>query len=681
MGSKINIINTSGQRFSKKPRINHSNLTADGTNLFIGTESVTEPVGSGGFGGGGYVETTYSDLLSAKNGNELSAGTFYLITDFQTCYDQPDFDHNGNEITEGNYKVAETEPLVVFATSTNTISQQAFSIDFPLDKISYDIDFNETEVTNSPAKGRITERIDDKGNRADYDFRKVQFKRYQGFYCEDELPGTIDINSEGLIVGNNTNFASDFIAGDVLAVYTPNDSPIGCFKFYEILNITDDFSMSVTGKTIQSISNTQYSKGLQFNELLSPLQCNIESFSSSTEFYTFESDSFNTYLGNYANLGNVFLLSNNVFLDGDYNNNYFSDGVFSNTFDDDMNANITGSDFRFNIITNDFDRNEIGCFFEYNIIECDFRDNVIGSNFEYNMIGDEDGYDFNSNIIKNDFERNFIPIYDNFINNTIGENFRENIIYDRFENNTITGSFYQNIIKANFDDNSIGYGFYENNIYNNFEKNSIENYFIVNTIGSLNDVGGYIFEKNNIGNNFEGNQIIREFSLNNIQNNFKGNNVYDDFSENVVANDFEFNNLSGDTSHNSFGNNCVSNTFSGITQYNTIGNDFVENEIGDDFGFGGGSQRGNRIGNNFAYNLIGEYFYNNTVEDGFVSNTVGDYFQSNNVAIPMLNGIDFTSATHVYEDYNCNLIKASGSTNYITFFDGTNQQYVTPINS
>ena len=51
MGSKINLINTSGKRIDKKPRINHSNLTADGTVLFVESQSIIDEVGDGGVGG------------------------------------------------------------------------------------------------------------------------------------------------------------------------------------------------------------------------------------------------------------------------------------------------------------------------------------------------------------------------------------------------------------------------------------------------------------------------------------------------------------------------------------------------------------------------------------------------------------------------------------------------------
>ena len=42
------------------------------------------------------VEVTYSELYNLTTGGTLTPGIFYLITDFQTCYDQPNYDNLKN---------------------------------------------------------------------------------------------------------------------------------------------------------------------------------------------------------------------------------------------------------------------------------------------------------------------------------------------------------------------------------------------------------------------------------------------------------------------------------------------------------------------------------------------------------------------------------------------------------
>ena len=65
------------------------------------------------------------------------------------------------------------------ATSDSTFAAPVSSVEYPNDQIMFDWSFIATEVMNAPAKGRIIERIDDHFNRADYDFRKVLYLRYE----------------------------------------------------------------------------------------------------------------------------------------------------------------------------------------------------------------------------------------------------------------------------------------------------------------------------------------------------------------------------------------------------------------------------------------------------------------------------------------------------------------------
>jgi hypothetical protein len=48
--------------------------------------------------GGGVTEVTYDELYSLYTGGTLTSGRFYLMTDFQTCYDQPNYDSDSSPI-------------------------------------------------------------------------------------------------------------------------------------------------------------------------------------------------------------------------------------------------------------------------------------------------------------------------------------------------------------------------------------------------------------------------------------------------------------------------------------------------------------------------------------------------------------------------------------------------------
>ncbi len=144
-----------------------------------------------------YNEGTYAQFVSESIAGILTPGRFYLMTDFQTCYDQPNYTNEGVAITTGNYKTGSTEPILLLAISTTEFSPTVYSTIYINDKITYDFTWDTTEVTISPAKGRITERIDRFNNRADYDFRAVQFIRYQAFLSENYYNGTVSIDGSG----------------------------------------------------------------------------------------------------------------------------------------------------------------------------------------------------------------------------------------------------------------------------------------------------------------------------------------------------------------------------------------------------------------------------------------------------------------------------------------------------
>lgn len=129
----------------------------------------------------GILEGTYTEIVAALAGGiDTEKYSHVLITDFQTIYDQPDFDGAGapkNPVVTKTSSI--TEPLLIGLLDATTLKAEAYSALYPKDKIRYDISFSQTEVMMAPAKGRITERIDHLNNRTDYDHRHILFKRYE----------------------------------------------------------------------------------------------------------------------------------------------------------------------------------------------------------------------------------------------------------------------------------------------------------------------------------------------------------------------------------------------------------------------------------------------------------------------------------------------------------------------
>lgn len=650
-------------------------------NLFIdsadGTIKLIDDEGNWYGSGTSLISTTYAALKSLYDSGSLQAGSYYLISDFKNCYDQPDYNLSGTAITTGNYKVDEdTSPIIVFATAENKLAANAFQPQYPKDSIKYDITFNQTEVTNSPARGRITERIDEWGNRTDYDHRAILFRRYDNYYYEEinKHPGTIQlVENTGEVIGIGTSF-TEYSAGNYIAIPGVNQT------FFEVVSVASDTSMVVTGRSIPAVSAGASLYPAQIRGLTYK-QNNISI--EYTEHPTFKFID-ETIIGNY--IGDVavfrdwnefyFLLPNNVFGE-DVIGNRIGNEFMNNTFESDVEHNVIGDGFQNNTIYNDedFTDNIIGNNFRNNLIICDdFNDNVIGDNcYENQIFGSNDFFDnhigvgFNSNIIYRDFE-----------DNKIGNGFDNNVINGEFNNNSIGNQFYNNNILTEFIENSIGYYFYDNNIASYFNNNQIGNNFENNTIGDEEDPGNHTFENNQFGNEHKGNLFLDYFSYNILENNsyanefsgstsgnrfgdyvtfntigtgfnynqigrgFYSNDIGDEFYNNQIGNGFEDNNIEDHFNNNQIGNDFEDNEIGDYFAYNVIGHRFQSNNIADDFGFGGGDERGNRIGNNFYNNTIGEYFYDNNICDNFTNNTVGNYFQFNRIETG-LNGTDFTT--------------------------------------
>ena len=658
-------------------------------NLFVdsldGTFKMIDSEGNW-YGSGGLVTTTYSALRALQSDAALVAGTYYVITDFKTCYDQPDYNYSGAAITTGNYKQGSVSPIIVFAISSDALASDAYQPEFPNDNIKYDISFNSTEVTSGAAFGRITYRKDDRGNAFDYDFRTVLFKRYDAYFSESVYDGTVSITTntagEGIVTGVGTTF-TNFSTDQIIGILNVNSGPI--INYYEIVSIADNTNMVVAGRAITEVSDVRLVDANLLEEV-SWKQNNILSSTVSGEFLTFGdiTECFNNTSTNTAAFEawdeNTFLLPNNVFKgESTYRDNSFSQGFRNNTFNGaSCNSNRVMDRFYNNIIDNDFDNNTINDEFYDNIIDCDFQNNTINGEFYDNHLGDDDGEDFDYNTINGEFYNNFYTGDSDFEYNIINGGFYRNIILGEFSKNTLKG-FYDNVLEETFSDNLVGEGFYGNKTYAEFRENTIgdevydNNFystFIVNsligdeiynnnfysyaednriganfqenTIGDPEELANFSFSRNCIGTdakgnlisgNFEGNKIGYLFGANEIGNDFNDNNIGNYFIENDILEGFRDNFIL-----NVFAGNNIANGFRG----NRIGNNFTGNTIGDDFGYGGSNWRGNVIGNYFVDNNIGEYFYDNNIGDNFENNTIGNDFQFNKIETPLFS-IDFTT--------------------------------------
>ena len=357
---------------------------ANGNLTTKSSDGSVAPVGSGG----GLIDITYSELTTKINDKSLTPGQYYLLTDFQTIYDQPDFNSNKKPKSPGEIstKTSDIEALILLAVSTDNISISVISPSYPGDTIKYDYTFNQTEIKGASAKGRITERIDDANNRTDYDHRTVLFKRYRsssimGIYDSYFDNGTDyqELLTFGESSANNYIGNSVFLTQDNHGFLLPNN----VFGYEFASNIIGDFSHNNTiGLNINLVPSAY------FNKMGNYFQNNLIGIGfSSNQFQNFT--------------------QNNIILRF-MQDNQFGNFVYSNTIGDY------------------FQGNQIGNYFRSNVIGQDFINNSIQNNFEFNKIGTNGGYEY-----------------------TVGEaNFHDNNIIYGFSNNTLDADFQFNTIKS-----------------------------------------------------------------------------------------------------------------------------------------------------------------------------------------------------------------------------------------
>jgi hypothetical protein len=145
-----------------------------------------------------------------------------------------------------------------------------------------------------------------------------------------------------------------------------------------------------------------------------------------------------------------------------------------------------------------------------------------------------------------------------------------------------------------------------------------------------------------------------------VKNNIFNNIYLCNFESNCISNDIFF--IRGCNIKNIFRDNIIRDNFAS----NNINTPFTNNIIGKTF-------TNNQINGEFTYNNIQNDFKLNIINNTFNNNIVLTNFQVN-IFNTIVDLIDFSAATHVYNDYTCTTLIGSNGTNYLQYFDGTTTQ-------
>jgi hypothetical protein len=289
------------------------------------------------------VSTSYADFYTLITGGNLQAGKTYILIDFQTIYDQIDFDASGNLKSSLTTKTGAIEEIWVLALAPDRIASTAYSKTYPNDRIQYDWTYNTTLVNGSPAKGRISERIDEWNNRTDYDHRVIKFIRY-----DDGNGNFVQINDSGRIAKEFLTFGDNYAnGGDIYDNYLGDFYSIGGFMGQEYANNV-------------------------FNVIA------IISTKSRSIFYN------NTFLGEYSSINIFGDFYNNIIMGGmermNFVGNFHNNKIIKKSTSCSIAGEITHSVFGESIVTSNINGNIYGCMFYTNIYNSSYN-NLLSLSF------------------------------------------------------------------------------------------------------------------------------------------------------------------------------------------------------------------------------------------------------------------------------------------------------------
>jgi hypothetical protein len=280
-------------------------------------------------GGGGFVgDFTYSELQTLVSNQELQPGSYYLLTDFETIYDRPDYESGGRAGFQPKSTILTVnsgviEPLLLLAISEDEFTAQVYSQMFPDDYLEYDFGYNLTPINNSPAKGKIVRRRDTDNNETNYDHRTITFKRYDR-------------------------------SGDNIYVW-----------FFD--SGTDD---SVLLPTFGNDYRNNIFERTSYQLLVSLVSFDLENnvFGDNCRSNKFGGVILNNTVGN------------------EFNNNTVGGNFNRNTVGNNFQNNTVGNSFISNTVGNFFQNNTVGNEFNNNTVGDSFISNTVGNNFRRNQI-------------------------------------------------------------------------------------------------------------------------------------------------------------------------------------------------------------------------------------------------------------------------------------------------------
>jgi len=427
--------------------------------------------------GAGIIPILHSELVVLRDTGILLPGQLYLITDFATMYDQPDYDTLGAEITIGNFRTAAIVPIIVKALDINEISINAWQPSFPKDKIEYILDYA-TPATGTATKGLIIKRIDDRNNTCFYDHRTVLFKRYNNASAIPNSYFDLGFGSSEYLTFQEVLLSQNNVIGNVLSI---SSNKLYLFDLPNVVFFKDcdsnEFRGAIENFTVLNSILRVTVNGWCKNVLIYPSikDCTFNTINAFTLLGAGEINNVNVsgsmsnsiitlttggewshceYIEFFGNTMTVKVMTRNS-IDSFSGNIFSGSNIFKNNKGSEWSGNVFNSVFEFNNIhffqgntntgfTAALFSNNFGLTVTNNTFKNKVTENNFGKTFNLNSIGNDFGYDVvNSQAAGNNLNHT--------VQSIIGDGFINNLFLNSFNLCTVGNGFKSNEVKASID--------------------------------------------------------------------------------------------------------------------------------------------------------------------------------------------------------------------------------------
>jgi hypothetical protein len=559
------------------------------------------------------ISKTYAELKTLKDANQLVPGQWYKITDFQLKWWNQSI--NDNTVKTSAF----VEPLNIFSISASKFSTVAYSDLYIQDIVYYDFDATTSYKWGLLNPGSIP------GIKG-WIFRRVDTAR------------DVDIAYDWRHITVNC------CRPDISQV--PNWSSATLYSKYSVVQVNNKLFISVADNN--SANPTQnafvWEPVSNYNEGLTYFPTDESFCLTIAKPVSGYGADFNNY-NNYFNTANPYILNLPTLASSRVQKYTFNDSAESVGNRSFHSAGVTlGVESHSNLFCGYVGLMKLGDKAQYNI----FLENC-------------------SNIFaKNEFQRNVVGF-------AVQQNSFGSYVFGNF----FSDQFFQN----NFGD------FIR---FNKFSRSQSANYFGSIIVGNI-FCGG--MSNNKFGSSILANLISPIFSYNDFATGLTGNEFFPYTIGNVSQGVFQDNKFAESVNNSIFGNGfiknnakkidsctfgvaCMQNVFPPVFAYNNVGNFFSYNNFSQNNGL---ECYWNSIGSNFESNSIGTGFQFNQVEILMRGVVIGNNFKRNTIGSLLFNynGTNFSTSSHVYNDYDCIIFKNSAGVPRLSYYNAADQLIVT----